>query len=164
MTTEADCITPEEPEEPADEKVRAELIRVRVAFGLGTSELAEILQMDRQDLILHFDKGREQDADRRKKLERLVTLADEWNGLCRLPAWKLLHIRPETKSLFEALCGDPPDTEETRQLMRIIAGYINDLEARRQVVQKQDNLQSIPKENSALFNLVPCITFPEDTE
>lgn len=103
------------------------LAKIQAAFGVSTSDLAEILRVQRQTI---YAWNREENSPNEHSIARLQELdrkADDWNKLSAYPAKPAMKVKlQDEKSLFELLTDDSMDHHKIANAMIDAANRVND--------------------------------------
>lgn len=106
--------------------------QIKAAFGLTISQLAQVLQVQRQTIYDWVDEEnpRQIQEQKRERLAAIQRLANQWNALCPWPAGKgVAAYSVDGDTLLDVLSADVLD--EAR-LQRVMRGLSEQVKAERQ--------------------------------
>ena len=103
------------------------LTKIQAALGVSTSDLAEILGVQRQTI---YAWNREENTPKEHNIARLQELdrkADEWNKLSSYPAKSAIKVKLHNeKSLFDLLTAEVLEHNKITKAMSEVAHLVNE--------------------------------------
>jgi DNA-binding transcriptional regulator YiaG len=100
---------------------------IKAAFGLSISQLAQVLQVQRQTIYDWMDEEapRQVQGQNRERLTAIQKLATQWNVLCRWPAGKgIATYEVEGSNLLALLADDVLDNKRINKAMRDLSEHV----------------------------------------
>ncbi|MFZ1495201.1 MAG: hypothetical protein WAU60_17585 [Candidatus Competibacter denitrificans] len=100
---------------------------IKAAFGLSISQLAQVLQVQRQTIYDWMDEEapRQVQGQNRERLTAIQKLATQWNVLCRWPAGKgIATYEVEGSNLLALLTDDVLDNKRINKAMRDLSEHV----------------------------------------
>lgn len=106
---------------PAAQSLAERVSAIKAAFGLTTSQLAQVLQVQRQTIYDWVDEEspRQLNGQNRERLAAMQRLAIQWNALCQWPAGKgMTTYAVDGDTLLDVLSADVLDEARLEPVMR----------------------------------------------
>lgn len=125
FTTPAPEITgsssPEATPTPTAQSLAERVSEIKAAFGLTISQLAQVLQVQRQTIYDWIDEDNPPQVQGKKgeRLAAIQRLAVQWNALCQWPAGKgVATYSVDGDTLLDVLSADVLDEARLQRVMR----------------------------------------------
>jgi hypothetical protein len=112
---------------PAAQSLAERVSAIKAAFGLTISQLAQVLQVQRQTIYDWVDEEnpRQIQEQKRERLVAIQRLAVQWNQLCSWPAGKgIATYTVDGDALLDLLSADVLDESRLQPMMRSLSEQV----------------------------------------
>lgn len=112
---------------PAAQSLAERVSAIKAAFGLTISQLAQVLQVQRQTIYDWMDEDNPPQVQGKKgeRLTAMQRLAVQWNRLCQWPAGKgMATYTVEGDTLLDLLSADVLDEARLQTVMRSLSEQV----------------------------------------
>ncbi len=112
---------------PAVQSLAERVSAIKAAFGLTISQLAQVLQVQRQTIYDWIDEDKPPQVQGKKgeRLAAIQRLAVQWNALCQWPAGKgVATYTVDGDTLLDVLLADVLDEARLQRVMRGLSDQV----------------------------------------